>query len=302
MSQSTDKVQYFDRYQGRVVEEAVYGEAWLRFVYGNPLGRMTRFAAVKRAWFSLLFGLWMDSKWSAGWIGSFVRKYDIDLTQFEPPQSGEWKNFNEFFARRITPGARPVDADPRAVVFPADGRHTVYPDGADLSGLVVKGRAFSLSELLGGAETAQRFEGGALVVSRLCPTDYHRFHFPVAGTPSASIRLPGPLDSVSPVAIAAGARSLVANKRELTLLDTEKAGKVALVEVGAACVGKIVQNYAPNRPVAKGAEKGRFLFGGSTVISVFEPGRIVFAEDLLANSAKGIETYARMGDRLGTLR
>jgi len=160
----------------------------------------------------------------------------------------------------------------------------------------------SLAELLGGKEAAAPFQGGALLVSRLCPTDYHRFHFPLAGIPGEARKIKGPLDSVSPVALAAGARSLAENKRAVTILQTEKFGRVALVEVGAACVGRIVQGFVPGRPVAKGDPKGLFLFGGSTVITVFEPGRLVFAEDLAANSAKGIETYARMGDRLGTRR
>ncbi len=297
-----DKVLYFDRYRKTMVEEAVYGEGWLRFVYGNPLGRVARFAAVKRAWFSLLFGAWMNSKASAGWIADFVVHYAIDLSEFEPPAAGEWASFNEFFSRRVKPGARPIDADPLATILPADGRHLAYPDGADLSGLVVKGRPFTLAELLGGRDAAAPFEGGALLVSRLCPTDYHRFHFPLAGIPGEARKIKGPLDSVSPVALAAGARSLAENKRAVTILQTEIFGRVALVEVGAACVGRIVQGFVPGRPVAKGDPKGLFLFGGSTVITVFEPGRLVFAEDLAANSAKGIETYARMGDRLGTRR
>jgi phosphatidylserine decarboxylase len=302
VSSPDDKVLYYDRHQKKMVEEAVYGEAWLRFVYGNPLGKIARFTAVKRAWFSLLFGAWMNSKASAGWISDFVARYGIDLSEFEPPAAGEWASFNEFFSRRVKPGARPVDADPLAAVLPADGRHLVYPGGTDLTGLVVKGRPFTLAELLGGRDAAAPFEGGALAVSRLCPTDYHRFHFPLAGIPGEARRIRGPLDSVSPVALAAGARSLAENKREVTILETEVAGKVALVEVGAACVGRIEQSFLPGRPVVKGDPKGTFLFGGSTVVMVFQPGRLDFEGDLAANSALGIETYARMGERLGTLR
>jgi phosphatidylserine decarboxylase len=293
-------VRYYDRYQRRIVKEAIYGEAWLRFVYGNPLGRLANAAVVRRAWFSALFGAWMNTRSSARKIPAFVEKYGIDLAQFEVPEAG-WRSFNEFFSRRVKPEARPLASDPRAVIFPADGRHLVYPDGADLSGLVIKGRPFTLSELLGG-EQAALFEGGAMVVSRLCPTDYHRFHFPLEGVPSAARRIGGPLDSVSPVAIAAGARCLCANKRELTFLDTPNAGRVALVEVGAACVGRIVQTFEPGRMVDRGAPKGMFLFGGSTVISVFGPGRVEFSPDLVAHSSEGLETYARMGDVMGRVR
>ena len=292
---------YYDRYQKRVVEEAIYGEKWLRWAYANPLGRLATWAIIRRAWFSVIVGARMNSSASAKRIPDFIRQYSIDMSQFEIPESG-WGSFNDFFIRRVKASARPIDADSNSIILPADGRHIAYPDGADLKKLVVKGRPFTLEELLGNKELAQHFEGGTLVVSRLCPTDYHRFHFPLAGTPSPSKTLDGPLDSVSPVAICEGARSLCANKRELTLLDTPAAGRVAIVEVGAACVGRIVQTYRADKPVKKGDEKGYFLFGGSTVISVFERGRVELAADIVEQSANGIETYARMGDVLGHVK
>jgi phosphatidylserine decarboxylase len=294
-------VRYYDRYAGRVVEESIYGEGWLRFVYGHPLGRLANAAVVRRAWFSVLYGALMNTRRSARKVPGFIAQFGIDMSQFEVPEAG-WRHFNEFFSRHVKPGARPVAPGADTLVLPADGRHLVYPDGEDVSGLVVKGRAFSLAELLGNAEIAKSFEGGSLIVSRLCPTDYHRFHFPCVGIPSAPTRIGGPLDSVSPVAIMAGARCLCANKRELTLLRTDAVGLVAMVDVGAACVGRIVQTFQPGIPVEKGAEKGYFLFGGSTVITVFEPCRMHFADDLVAHSREGLETYARMGDVMGVVR
>lgn len=301
MDPATDNaVRYYDRYAHSIVEEAIYGDRWLRWTYGSPLGRAASWMALRRVWFSVLVGVWMNTPFSARRIPAFIRSYGIDMTQFVTPKKG-WHNFNEFFTRPLTPGARTTDPDPCRVILPADGRHLAYPDGSDLSHLVVKGRPFTLAELLGDEALAQRFKGGSLLISRLCPTDYHRFHFPVAGTPGRTRRLPGPLDSVSPVALKAGARSLCANKRELTLLDSPQAGLMALVDVGAACVGRIVQTFTHGQPVGKGAEKGFFLFGGSTVITLFEPNRIEFDADLLEHSAQGIETYARMGDSMGLL-
>ncbi|MBQ8723070.1 MAG: phosphatidylserine decarboxylase, partial [Opitutales bacterium] len=49
----------------------------------------------------------------------------------------------------------------------------------------------------------------------------------------------------------------------------------------------------------KGDELGYFRFGGSFVATLFEPGKIVLAEDLVKNSAEGRETYAKMGTTLG---
>lgn len=292
------EVFYRDRATGCVVREAIYGGRMLRAVYGNPLGRLAGWAALRRAWFSVLFGAWMDTRLSSRRVDGFIREFGIDMGQFVAPQEG-WRSFNDFFSRTLAPGARPIESD---LVLPADGRHSAYPDGADLSGLVVKGRPFTLAELLADEELARRFAGGALVVSRLCPTDYHRFHFPASGLPGGVRKLRGPLDSVSPVAIRAGARSLCANRRELTLLETAQFGTVALVEVGASCVGRIVQTFRPGEAIGAGAEKGCFQFGASTTITVFEPGRVTICEDLVRNTSEGFETYARMGAAMGRAR
>jgi phosphatidylserine decarboxylase len=66
-------------------------------------------------------------------------------------------------------------------------------------------------------------------------------------------------------------------------------------------VGAIYQTYEPGKPVAKGDEHGYFGFGGSTVMTFFEPGKVKLAEDILTNSANCTETFARMGDTLGTI-
>ncbi len=136
------------------------------------------------------------------------------------------------------------------------------------------------------------------MVSRLAPVDYHRFHFPVGGEAGKSFLLPGPLYSVHPLALGRATRYLVANKRMVTLVQPERRDPVALVEIGATNVGTICQTYSPG-VVQKGAEKGYFAFGGSCVVTVFAPGSIDFAGDLVTQSARGRELYAHMGDRLG---
>jgi len=289
----------FDRHLKTISEEAIFGERWLRMVYGCKPGRISSGVVLGKAWFSIICGSWMNTRFSARKIPAFVSRYSIDMGEFETPAGG-WRSFNEFFARKLRDGARPVVADENAIVLPADGRHSAYPDGADLSGLVVKGRPFTLSELFGGEDAARPFQGGALVVSRLCPTDYHRFHFPLAGIPAGAKLVRGRYDSVSPVAIRAGARSLCENKRMITILRTQSCGDVALIEVGAACVGRIEQTFTPEVPVKKGDEKGYFLFGGSTVITVFQKGRAILSEDLVRQTGTGIETYAKMGGEMGT--
>jgi phosphatidylserine decarboxylase precursor len=149
------------------------------------------------------------------------------------------------------------------------------------------------------AGLAQKFAGGSMLISRLCPSDYHRFHFPVSGTPSETWLLNGWLYSVSPIALRRNLGYLVENKRMLTLIESPEFGTVAQIEVGATNVGTIRQFFEAGRPVQKGEEKGLFAFGGSCVITLFERGRIAFDPDLVASSGRQIEVYARMGDRLG---
>ncbi len=183
--------------------------------------------------------------------------------------------------------------------MPADGRHLAFQNVSDATEIFAKGQKFSLKNFLGNAELAEKFRGGALVCSRLCPTDYHRFHFPVAGTPSKIREIPGALFSVNPIALTKNISLLWKNKRAVVEIASPNFGNVAQVIVGATNVGSIVPTFAENVFAEKGAELGFFRFGGSFVATFFEPGKIILAKDLEENSARGIETYAKMGDLLG---
>ncbi|MFA5058926.1 MAG: archaetidylserine decarboxylase, partial [Opitutaceae bacterium] len=217
-----------------------------------------------------------------------------------------FKTFNEFFHRALKPGVRPIAPGDDVAVLPADGRHLVFPDVDAADGFDVKGAKFTLAELLGAAHLppeqqglASRFAGGAMLISRLAPVDYHRFHFPVGGGAGEPRLIKGWLYSVHPIALRRNLRYLVENKRMVTLIESPAFGPVAMIEVGATNVGRIRQLFIPGRPVAKGEEKGLFAFGGSCVITLFGRGRIRFDADLIGQSAQHLETYAKMGDRLG---
>ncbi len=291
---------FFDRYRQTTCTEQVYGDNYLRWTYGTFAGRLALAAVVKRVWFSRWYGWRMDRPASRQKIVPFIEKYGLDADEFAR-RPDEFANFNEFFYRQLKPEARPVDPDPASVVFPADGRHLCIPDLSRSDGLFVKGEMFDLVTLLGDAALAEQFASGSLVLSRLCPVDYHRYHFPAAGQAGPSRLINGPLYSVNPIALRQNINILATNKRALTILETESLGRVLLLEIGATCVGSICQLYAENSVVAKGDEKGYFRFGGSSTITIFEPGRVAFDDDLLENSAKHRELYARVGDHLGRI-
>jgi phosphatidylserine decarboxylase len=298
---AADSIQFFNRYTGRLETETIYGEGFLRWTYGNPLGRLALHAMVKRSLFSRWYGWRMNAARSRTKVGPFLAQYAVDPDEFaDAPES--YRTFNEFFYRKLKPSARPIDSDPNAAVFPADGRHLGFQDVSKMDGIFVKGAVIDLDKLLGDAALAARFRDGTLVLSRLCPVDYHRYHFPVAGVPAAPHLINGLLYSVSPIALRQNIHIFSENKRAVTRIESAEFGTVLMLEVGATCVGSFEYTFTPGQPVAKGAEKGFFQFGGSSTITIFERGRVRLAEDLLQHSARRVELYARMGDRLGTKR
>ena len=165
-------------------------------------------------------------------------------------------------------------------------------------GVFVKGQQLQLEEIFGDVELAARYADGSAVISRLCPVDYHRFHFPVSGTAGESRPIDGHLSSVNPIALRRDLAILWRNRRTLTELQSPTFGDVIMLEVGATCVGGTVQTYTPGTEVRKGDEKGYFKFGGSMAITIFEKGRAKLAGDLARTTSEQIELYAKMGDEM----
>jgi len=298
MSMRGEPIEVINRYTGAVETEQVYGERWLRWTYESGAGRLALALVLRRAVFSRVFGWRMSRPASRAKIAPFVRDYGLDPGEFaEAPES--YASFNDFFSRRLRAGARPVCGGAGEVAFPADGRHLGIDDVGAATQFYAKGQRFDLATFVGDAALAQRFAGGTMVISRLCPVDYHRFHFPVGGRAQAPVVIDGPLYSVSPIALRRRLAYLVENKRARTLVETADLGGVLVVEIGATCVGTIVHTAGAGE-VARGAEKGYFRFGGSCVITLFERGRVHLADDLRAAAAAGRELYARVGDRMAT--
>ena len=294
-----DGITFYNRYTGQMEREKVMGERALRCIYGTSAGRLALHLLIKRAIVSKVMGWMKDRPSSARSLPEFVREYGIDMEESARPL-GDFRSFNDFFTRTLRPGARPVCGD-GCVALPADGRHSGWQDAAEMRGAFVKGQRFDLPALLGSAELARRYAHGTVVLSRLCPVDYHRFHFAVSGTPEAAARIPGPLASVSPYCLRRRLAWLWTNKRELTVIHSDAVGDVLSLAVGATGVGAITQTYTPGQHADKAQEQGFFAFGGSTVMTFFLPGRVQLAEDILQNSANCVETYAHMGDVMGRM-
>lgn len=292
------KIEYINRSTNKVETEKVPGENFLKFLYYNPLGTLSLETIVKRKFLSKWYGKKMDSSKSCGMIENFAKENGIDLNEAKKSLN-EFTSFNDFFIRELKDGARKIDFDEDTLVSPADGKILVIENLHDSSKFFLKGEEFTLNEFFKDEKLAEKYQGGVMVIIRLAPVDYHRYHFPADGKISESTEIEGYYYSVSPHAIRKNFRIFCENKREYSILSTEKYGDICICEIGATMVGGIKQTYEPNTFVKKGDEKGYFYFGGSTVILFLEKDRVEIDRDILENSIDGIETKVFMGEGIG---
>jgi phosphatidylserine decarboxylase len=289
-------LQYIDRKSGKICTEKVYGDKVLTFLYANDgvfliLSKIILNSVAKISFISCLYGLLQKSPLSRKKIPSFIKNYNIDSSEF---QKESFSSFNDFFTRKLKKKTRPIDSNPSTIVAPADGRYLVYPKIADFS---VKGKSFDLFTFLQDSDLAKKYSDGSMVIVRLCPVDYHRFHFPVSGFGSNPKLINGPLYSVNPVALKNNIKILSENKRVITSISSNF-GSIQYVEIGATFVGSIRQTHMFDQPFSKGDEKGYFEFGGSCIVLLFEKDQIILDQDLIENTSKGYETYIKMGQSI----
>jgi phosphatidylserine decarboxylase len=297
----SDEISYMHRYDGCIKREKVYGQKWLNLIYASPVGSIPLWIAIKRAWFSNWYGRKMSRPESKTKIPGFIREFELNESEFASP-TNSFASFNEFFSRTLKADARPICEGAKNLAFPADGRHLGFSNLALNSSIFVKGQRFDLPSLFQSKELAKPYENGSLVISRLCPVDYHRFHFPTDGHATKPQLINGFLYSVNPVALRKKIAIFWQNKRFLSFVATKNGGRVAQFLVGATCVGSVSFTADLPRSVRKGEEFGYFSFGGSSVLTLFEEGKVSLSSDLIEYSSKGIEMYARMGDQMGSFK
>ncbi len=292
------QVLYRKRGSKEIFRETVLGERWIRWVYEHRLSqKLFSFIVFRRPLFSALMGWYCNTRLSRRQITTFISKLQIEVEEILEPIDS-FRCFNDFFIRRLKPSARVVDSATEAIISPADGRILVYPQLQGDTLIPVKGRPYTLSALL--QRDASEYNNGAVAVIRLCPADYHRFHFPCDGVVVATELINGYYHTVNPIALAANLPVLVENKRMLTFIEHAQLGRVAMVEIGAFGVGSIVQTFT-GAEVVKFQEKGYFKYGGSTIVLIFAPNKVLFEHDLVENSLDGYETYLQAGERIATI-
>lgn len=291
-------IKVYNRQTTKYDIENVAGDKYITWAYESPIGKSITELFIKRKVFSKLYGAYCDTKYSGKKVGAFIKDFNIDMS-LAKKEASQFSNFNDFFVRELTRDARPIDMSKDALVSPGDGRLTAYSNISMDKLVQVKNLTYSLSELLGDNEVAKEYDGGTCLILRLCPTDYHRFHFIDNGVPDKNNIIKGNYYSVNPVALERVPKLYCQNKREWSIFHSENFGDIIHVEVGATCVGTIIQSYSPNTPVNKGDEKGYFKFGGSTTILFFKPNTIKIDDDILTQSSLGFETKVNMGETIG---
>lgn len=263
-----------------------------KFLYKNKLGRIMLKLLVK-PWVSYFSGVVLNSSYSRILIPPFIKKNKINMKEYE---DRTYSSYNDFFTRKLKEGVRKIDFQPNHLIAPCDGKLSVYHINKD-SHFIIKNTPYTLKSLLKNKKLADYYENGTLLLFRLTVDDYHRYCYIDNGIKSKNYRVKGVFHTVNPLA-----NEVVPvykeNTREYSVLYSENCGRVVIMEVGAMLVGKIV-NYHEEASVKRGEEKGRFEFGGSTIIVCLEKGRIAIDKDILYNSACGIETLVKMGEKIG---
>lgn len=243
-------------------------------------------------------------------IRTFLRIYPVDLAEAASADPSAYGSFNEFFTRRLRPGARAVTGGPGIIVCPVDGYLSQAGRLAGDTALQAKGIHYSIASLLGDAALALRFAGGSYATLYLAPHNYHRVHMPLAGTLRLARLIPGALFSVN-AATAAGVPGLYTRNERVACVFETQAGPMAVVLVGALCVGSMSLAWEGElRPLRRGtvrdlpvrqfmafdqgAELGWFNLG-STVILAFGPAGAEFRRDLVPGSA------VRVGEPIGAI-
>jgi len=284
-------MRYIDR-MGNKSEKDSFQDKFLKALYTNIVGRALVNLLVNPV-VSKIGGRLLSTSASKILIKPFVKSNNIDLSKYEKQ---EFDSYNDFFIRKIKKNERKINMDSKVLISPCDSKLSVYKIDENRR-FFIKNTLYSTKSLLRDTKIADRYRGGYAMVFRLTVDDYHRYCYIDNGLKTNNKFIQGVLHTVNPIA-----NDILPiykeNSREYSILQSDNFGEVLMMEVGALMVGKIV-NYHQSRRVKKGQEKGRFEFGGSTVILLIEKDKVIVDQDILDNTQNEYETIVKMGEQIG---
>jgi phosphatidylserine decarboxylase precursor len=237
------------------------------------------------AWYSRFmrdYGAFLDTPASAAGIESFLSNPAYRADDYIRGPSG-WQTFNQFFAREIKPGRRPIAAprDDRAIVSPADAVFMGSWPVAEDSTITIKGAKWRIAELLADSVYADAFKGGTYAHSFLYIDDYHRYHVPVAGTLKEVRNISGRVymdvrrNPDGSLDVVDGDTYQFNQERGLVVIDSPAVGLVAVLPIGMSYVSSVNLTPDPGATLRKGDPFGYFMFGGSDIVMIFQDRDIV---------------------------
>ena len=261
---------------------------FLRFLYHSFVGGLI-LKVIYNPFFSKMMGFFLSTKCSTVIIDGFIKKNKIEMSRFKRKK---YTSFNDFFVRELK--NREVDQDPNHFISPCDGNLTVLKIGPE-SIFKVKNTEYTVKDLLGKEDSA--FNDGYCMIFRIEAKDYHRYCYVDSGQKGENIFIKGKLHTVQEIATDKY-KVFHTNSREWTKMNTDNFGSIIQIEVGALVVGKISNNHG-SYEFKRGEEKGRFEFGGSTIILLVEKDRVKIKDEILKASENNIETAVYFGGEIG---
>ncbi|SSD58841.1 uncharacterized protein SCODWIG_00602 [Saccharomycodes ludwigii] len=302
-----------DRDTGIVIEEKISAHVKLgiRILYNKNNSSTTSSKKFKTLLKNLTIkqGKKFDDPASTKYIDSFIQFHSLDLSECKETS---FKTFNEFFYRKLKPGARlPEVGDPRILISPADSRCTVFNTISKSKEIWIKGRNFTLENLTNGlinklyqskncsGKNTNVDREYSIGIFRLAPQDYHRFHCPCDGRIGKPKYIKGEYYTVNPMAVRTELDVFGENVRCIIPIESPEFGTLLYIPVGAMMVGSIKLTCKEGDEIKRGTELGYFKFGGSTVLVVIPKRKVIFDSDLVKNSIDSIETLVKVGMSVG---
>ena len=267
----------------------------LLFLYNTRLGRIFLKLIFINSFVSKVVGWFMDTKLSCVMIKKFIKSNNIDMSEYEDKK---YTSFNDFFTRKVKVEKRVFDDNKNSLSSPCDSYVTHYKITDDLL-FNVKNSLYSLSSILDDDKLAKKYANGDLIIFRLTPSNYHRYHYFDDGKMLYNKKIKGKFHTVNPI-VYDKYEVFKENTREYSVLKTKRFGKVIYMQVGALLVGKI-NNYNKKSFKMK-EESGYFSYGGSTCILIFEKDTIKINRNILNKSKKNIEVNVKYGEKIGEIK
>ena len=262
----------------------------VRFLYGTAAGR-TALKLLQKTRADRLVVRYLRSPWSKPIIGWYARRHRIPLSREE---RRSFRTYRDFFARERECAG--IDTTPEHLNSPCDGWLSAYPIEHSRS-FFIKGSFYRVGDFLDDELLAKGYQGGTCLVFRLTASDYHHYCYIDDGYQGKNHYIEGQLHSVQPIACETYP-IFTLNRRSWCLMTTERFGPVVQTEIGALVVGGIANNQENTR-ILRGMEKGHFELAGSTIVLLFEPGRIRLRPELEVQLRQGQEVRVEQGMWIG---